>query len=51
NKLHVELHVEVPPTLSLREAHDVSEEVKKRIEEIPEVDRVFVYVDIRGVTK
>ncbi|WP_297494932.1 cation diffusion facilitator family transporter [Thermococcus sp.] len=51
NKLHVELHVEVPPTLSLREAHDVSEEVKKRIEEIPEVDRVFVHVDIRGVTK
>ncbi|WP_297066184.1 cation diffusion facilitator family transporter [Thermococcus sp.] len=51
NKLHVELHVEVPPTLSLKEAHDVSEEVKKRIEEIPEVDRVFVHVDIRGVTK
>ncbi len=51
NKLHVELHVEVPPELSLKEAHDVSEEVKKRIEEIPEVDRVFVHVDIRGVTK
>ncbi len=51
NKLHVELHVEVPPTLSLKEAHDVSEEVKKRIEEIPEVDRVFVHVDIMGVTK
>ncbi|WP_297073157.1 cation diffusion facilitator family transporter [Thermococcus sp.] len=51
NKLHVELHVEVPSTLSLKEAHDVSEEVKKRIEEIPEVDRVFVHVDIRGVTK
>ncbi|WP_297548497.1 cation diffusion facilitator family transporter [Thermococcus sp.] len=51
NKLHVELHIEVPPELSLKEAHDVSEEVKKRIEEIPEVDRVFVHVDIRGVTK
>jgi len=51
NRLHVELHIEVPPELSLKEAHDVSEEVKKRIEEIPEVDRVFVHVDIKGVTK
>ncbi|WP_099209460.1 cation diffusion facilitator family transporter [Thermococcus henrietii] len=51
NKLHVELHIEVPPGLSLKEAHDVSEEVKKRIEEIPEVERVFVHVDIKGVTK
>jgi len=51
NRLHVELHVEVPPELSLKEAHDISEEVKKRIEEIPEVERVFVHVDIRGVTK
>ncbi|WP_456423144.1 cation diffusion facilitator family transporter [Thermococcus sp.] len=51
NKLHVELHIEVPSTLSLKEAHDVSEEVKKRIEEIPEVDRVFVHVDIKGITE
>ncbi|WP_456367547.1 cation diffusion facilitator family transporter [Thermococcus sp.] len=51
NKLHVELHVEVPPTISLKEAHDVSEEVKRRIEALPEVDRAFVHVDIRGVTK
>ena len=51
SKLHVELHIEVPPELSLKEAHDASEEVKKRIEEIPEVDRVFVHVDIKGITK
>ncbi|WP_457742204.1 cation diffusion facilitator family transporter [Thermococcus sp.] len=51
NKLHVELHIEVPPRLSLKEAHDISEEVKRRIEEIPEVDRVFVHVDIQGVTE
>ncbi|NJE49548.1 cation diffusion facilitator family transporter [Thermococcus sp. 9N3] len=51
NRLHVELHIEVPPNLSLKEAHDVSEEVKKRIEEIPEVERVFVHVDIKGVTE
>ncbi|ASI99978.1 cation diffusion facilitator family transporter [Thermococcus gorgonarius] len=51
NKLHVELHIEVPPELTLKEAHDISEEVKKRVEEIPEVDRVFVHVDIKGVTE
>ncbi|WP_258083429.1 cation diffusion facilitator family transporter [Thermococcus thermotolerans] len=51
NKLHVELHVEVPPELTLKEAHDISEEVKKRIEEIPEVEVAFVHVDIKGVTE
>lgn len=50
-KLHVELHIEVPPNLTLKEAHDISEEVKKRIEELEEVERAFVHVDIRGVTK
>ena len=51
NKLHVELHVEVSPELTLKEAHDISEKVKKRIEEIPEVEVAFVHVDIRGVTE
>jgi len=51
SKLHVELHIEVPPELSLKEAHDVSEEVKKRIEELPEVEMAFVHVDIEGVTE
>lgn len=51
SKLHVELHIEVPPELTLKEAHDVSEEVKKRIEELPEVEVAFVHVDIKGVTQ
>lgn len=51
NKLHVELHIEVSPEITLKEAHDVSEEVKKRIEEMPEVERAFVHVDIKGVTE
>ncbi|ASJ08237.1 transporter [Thermococcus siculi] len=50
NKLHVELHIEVPPGISLKEAHDASEEVKKRIEELPEVEVAFVHVDIKGIT-
>ena len=50
-KLHVELHIEVPPNLTLKEAHDISEEVKKRIEELDEVEMAFVHVDIKGITK
>lgn len=51
NRLHVELHIEVPPELTLRGAHDISHEVKKRIEELPEVEVAFVHVDIKGVTE
>ncbi|NJE46071.1 cation transporter [Thermococcus sp. GR7] len=51
SKLHVELHIEVPPELTLKEAHDISEEVRERIEEIEDVDRAFVHVDIKGVTE
>ncbi|KUH33787.1 transporter [Thermococcus celericrescens] len=51
SKLHVELHIEVSPGLSLKEAHDVSEEVKRVIESLPEVEVAFVHVDIKGVTE
>ncbi|MCO6040888.1 cation diffusion facilitator family transporter [Thermococcus alcaliphilus] len=50
-KLHVELHIEVPPHLTLKEAHDISEEVKRRIEKIEEVEVAFVHVDIKGITE
>ncbi|AFK22952.1 cation diffusion facilitator family transporter [Pyrococcus sp. ST04] len=50
SKLHVELHIEVSPTITLLEAHNISEEVKKKIEELPEVEVAFVHVDIKGLT-
>ncbi|MDK2868906.1 MAG: hypothetical protein PWP39_141 [Pyrococcus sp.] len=50
SKLHVELHIEVPPNLTLLEAHDISEEVKRRVEMLPEVEVAFVHVDIKGLT-
>ncbi|AEH24019.1 cation diffusion facilitator family transporter [Pyrococcus yayanosii] len=50
SRLHVELHIEVPPMMTLKEAHDISEEVKKKIERLPEVEVAFVHVDIKGVT-
>ena len=51
NKLHVELHIEMPPELTLKEAHDVSHEVKKLMEELPEIEVTFVHVDIKRTTE
>jgi cation diffusion facilitator family transporter len=50
-KLHVELHIEVPSHLTLKEAHDISEEVKRKIEDLDEVEAAFVHVDIKGITE
>lgn len=50
-KLHVELHIEVPPHFTLKEAHDISEEVKRKIEDLDEVEVAFVHVDIKGITE
>jgi len=51
NKLHVELHIEMPPELTLKEAHDVNHEVKKLMEELPEIEVTFVHVDIKRTTE
>ncbi len=51
NKLHVELHIEVPQELTLKEAHDISEEVKRKVEDIDSVDAAFVHVDIKNITE
>ncbi|MPW38843.1 cation diffusion facilitator family transporter [Thermococcus sp. 101 C5] len=50
-KLHVEMHIEVPPHFTLKEAHDISEEVKRKIEDLDEVEAAFVHVDIKGITE
>ena len=49
-KLHVELHIEVPPGTDLKRAHDIAEEVKRRVETIDDVEVAFVHVDIKGIT-
>uniref|UniRef100_A0A1I8AW06 ZT_dimer domain-containing protein n=1 Tax=Steinernema glaseri TaxID=37863 RepID=A0A1I8AW06_9BILA len=43
----VELHVLMDEDLSLRDAHDVSEELQVKIERMPYVDRAFVHVDYK----
>lgn len=49
NKFYVEFYIEVLLEIIFKGVYDISEEVKKRIEEMLEVERVFVYVDIKGV--
>jgi cation diffusion facilitator family transporter len=44
-EVDVSLHVEVEGEMSLYEAHDIETEVRQNVQEIPEVDDVFVHVD------
>lgn len=45
DKLHVEIHIELDDTLSLREAHDIGVDVQSRLEALPEVQSAFVHID------
>jgi cation diffusion facilitator family transporter len=44
-EVDVSLHVEVEGEMSLYDAHDIETEVRENVQEIPEVDDVFVHVD------
>ncbi|WP_324759163.1 cation diffusion facilitator family transporter [Haloarcula sp. GH36] len=44
-EIDVSLHIEVEGALTLREAHDIETEVIQSVQELPEVDDVFVHVD------
>ncbi|MCU4740815.1 cation diffusion facilitator family transporter [Natronoglomus mannanivorans] len=46
-EIDVSLHVEVEGDHTLLEAHDIESDVVQRIQEVPEVDDVFVHVDPR----
>ncbi|CAF0932807.1 unnamed protein product [Adineta steineri] len=41
----VEVDIVLPENMSLREAHDIGEQLQKKIERIPEVERAFVHLD------
>lgn len=45
DRLHVEVHVEVDPGLTLLAAHAIGEAVRERLEALPGVQRAFVQVD------
>ncbi|MBX0323774.1 cation diffusion facilitator family transporter [Halomicroarcula sp. F13] len=44
-EIDVSLHIEVEGDLTLREAHDIETAVIQSVQELPEVDDVFVHVD------
>ncbi|CAF0988981.1 unnamed protein product [Rotaria sp. Silwood1] len=41
----VEVDIVLPEDMSLKEAHNIGEELQKKIESIPEVERAFVHLD------
>lgn len=49
DQVQVEVHVEVPADLSLRQAHDLGVAVQERIETMPEVLHAFVHIDPEGL--
>lgn len=45
NKFHIEIHIEVDKSLSTELSHDIGNKVKYAIQEIDEVQQVFVHID------
>ncbi|KAG2370593.1 hypothetical protein C9374_000370 [Naegleria lovaniensis] len=46
-----EVHVVLPPDMSLREAHNIGEDLQLKIESVPEVERCFVHLDFNDTHK
>ncbi len=47
-RLVVDLHLNVNGAMSVDEAHGISDEVTKRLENMPEVDRAYVHIEPLG---
>jgi cation diffusion facilitator family transporter len=45
DKFHVEIHIEVAKDISTEKSHDIGTKVKFSIEEIDEIQKVFVHID------
>jgi cation diffusion facilitator family transporter len=45
NKFHIEIHIEVDQSTNTKDSHDIGKKVQFSIEEIPEVQKVFVHID------
>ncbi|KAL0490696.1 metal tolerance protein [Acrasis kona] len=46
---YVEVHIVCPPDMSLKESHDIGEELQLKIEQLPDVERCIVHVDYNTV--
>jgi len=47
-RLVIDLHINVDGKMTLEEAHSISDEVSKRLEALPEVDRAYVHIEPEG---
>jgi len=45
DKFHIEIHIEVNEDVSTKESHDIGKKVQFSIEELPEIQKVFVHID------
>ena len=45
DKFHIEIHIEVNESVSTKESHDIGKKVQFAIEELPEIQKVFVHID------
>lgn len=44
----VEVDIELPEQMHLREAHDIGEDLQNKIEDLPEVERAYVHLDFES---
>lgn len=44
--IEVEAHLKVSEKMTIRKAHAISEEAKRRVESMPEVSRAFIHIDV-----
>jgi divalent metal cation (Fe/Co/Zn/Cd) transporter len=51
NNVFVEVDIVLPPTMQLRESHDIGEALQIKIESLPDVERAFVHVDYETMHK
>ena len=42
----VEVHIVLPEDMSLEQAHNIGQTLERKLEQLPEVERAFVHVDI-----
>ena len=45
----VEVHIQLPPSMALAEAHDIGEGLQQTLESMEEVERAFVHLDFETV--
>jgi len=45
NKFHIEIHIEVDKNIPTSLSHDIGNRVRYALEEIDEVQKVFVHID------